>query len=83
MGWRKCRTGCKVREVKVMGLDEAYGVKKRTYHWPYTGTGFISTKNGEILPEYYLSKGFEDMKNFNIGGIKIVTADGEIYILNW
>ena len=52
------------------------------YHWPYTGTGFISSRNGEILPEYYLSKGFKEMKDLHIEGIEIITKDGK-YSLGW
>ena len=25
------------------------------WYYPYTGTGFIASKDGEILPEYYLN----------------------------
>ena len=68
-----------------MRLDEAYGVKKRTYPWPYTGTGFISTKNGEILPEYYLkwtTESGEMPDTIRIIGIKVI-AEGGPYSLGW
>jgi len=70
---------------EIMDWGDAYDyiISEKGWHWPYTGTGFVSTRNGEILPEYYLSKGFKDMKNFNIEGINIITADGEPYALNW
>ena len=55
------------------------------YHWPYTGTGFISSRNGEILPEYYLKSLLGETKEtkITIEGIRIKTGSGEVLELGW
>ncbi len=60
-----------------------------TYKYPYTGTGFIASKDGEILPEYYLNWATDDGEmpsDFGISGIKLIRGSGnniEVYSIGW
>ena len=54
-----------------------------------TGTGFIASKDGEILPEYYLNWATDDGEmpsDFGISGIKLIRGSGnniEVYSIGW
>ena len=56
-----------------------------TYKYPYTGTGFIASKDGEILPEYYLASLLTDNegKSLDLLGIKLIDAKGNVYSIGW
>ena len=65
--------------------EQHYKIVEERWHWPYTGTGFISNREGEILPEYYLKWSTESGEmpdDIEIVGIKIITDEGH-YSLGW
>jgi len=70
---------------KIFTPEGHYNIVEDRWHWPYTGTGFISTKNGEILPEYYLYNGLKNKQGelLEISAIKIKTADGDVWEIGW
>ncbi len=70
---------------KIFTPEGHYMIVEDRWHWPYTGTGFISTKNGEILPEYYFSSLMGETEDTKIAilGIKLKTANGEVLELGW
>ena len=77
------------REVSIMDPIEHYREVSSKWHYPYTGTGFIASKDGEILPEYYI-KAFVDDKDVyqdtGVLGIKLIRENGnhlEIYSIGW
>ena len=76
-------------EVSIMNPLEHYNVVSSKWHYPYTGTGFIASKDGEILPEYYLNWATEygEMpSDFCITGIKLIRGSGnniKVYSIGW
>ena len=50
-----------------------------------TGTGFIASKDGEILPEYYLFSHLTDSEgnSLEIVGIKLIDTNGKVYAVGW
>ncbi len=51
-----------------------------------TGTGFIASKDGEILPEYYIKAFVDDdevYQHTGILGIKLIKRDGTVISLGW
>ena len=77
------------REVSIMDPIEHYREVSSKWHYPYTGTGFIASKDGEILPEYYLNWATDDGEmpsDFGISGIKLIRGSGnniEVYSIGW
>ena len=69
--------------------DPQYDPVRNDWYYPYTGTGFIASKDGEILPEYYLNWATEygEMpSDFGITGIKLIRGSGnniEVYSIGW
>ncbi len=73
-------------EVSIMDPLEHYNEVSSKWHYPYTGTGFIASKNGEILPEYYLGWITKDGKmpsDVDIAGIRLIDSNGKVYSVGW
>ena len=72
-------------EVSIMDPLEHYNEVSSKWHYPYTGTGFIASKDGEILPEYYLFSHLTDSEgnSLEIVGIKLIDTNGKVYAVGW
>ncbi len=69
--------------------DPQYDPVRNDWYYPYTGTGFIASKDGEILPEYYIEAFVENDKVYQdtgVLGIKLIRENSnhlEIYSIGW